>query len=350
MLRWLRRVVVSLIVVVALVALLLAVTPQGRTMVQAALFVTQVVPSIPTQTWLQSEPIRERIQVPTPEGLQEADLYMPPGDGPYPAMVLLLGAAPGGAEDERVVAVAGGLARVGMVAMVYWSPALVEMRAHPPDILNLVAAFKYLRSQPFVDPERVGFGGFSIGASFVLVAAANEEVRDQVAFINAFGPYYQLRNLLIAQGTGTREDHGRRIPWTTHPLAKEIATGLLLDMLDSEEERGQVRMALSKGNTTAPDQLPAEARAIFRILAGGTLEEVEAAVEELPPRLLEEMDQLSPESFVEGIRAPVLIMHDRADFLVPVGESRRLARALVGRVDVRYTEFSRFRHVDPSRE
>ena len=349
MLRWLRRIVIALLAVVILVVLFLALTPQGRAAVNTALFITQIVPDIPAMTWFQPEPIRTRVQVPTPEGLREADLYRPPGDGPYAATVLFLGVAPAGPDDERVVSLARGLARANMVTLVYWSPEKLAGQIHPPDTLNLVAAFQYLQDQPFVDAERVGYAGFCVGASFVLMAAAQEEVRDQVAFVNAFGPYYHMLNLATAIGTGTRIYRGERIPWTVDKLTRKVTDKLLLESLESQEEADQVRLAVEQGDTLTPGELSAEGYAVFRVLAGGTLQEVEAILKDLPPRLLERMEEVSPENYVSGIAAPVLIMHDRADTLVPSEESRRLAEALAWRGDVRHTEFSLFQHVNPTR-
>ena len=236
-----------------------------------------------------------------------------------------------------------------MAALIYWSPEKAAKRIHPPDIQNLVAAFQYLRGQPFVDPDRVGFAGFCIGASFVLMAAAQEEVRDDVAFVNAFGPYHRLQDLALAIGTGTRVSNGKRIPWTPDKLTKEVATLLLIESLGSAAEQDRVREALTSGREPGPGELSQEATAIFRILAGGTSEQVEAAVLALPGELLAEMDLVSPAGYAERIKAPVLLMHDRDDDLVPSDESRRLAEALAHNPRLRYTEFSLFQHVDPTR-
>lgn len=48
-------------------------------------------------------------------------------------------------------------------------------------------------------------------------------------------------------------------------------------------------------------------------------------------------------------RAPLIVLlHDRGDQVVPVGESRRLCSALDGRAGVRYTEMQ-FQHLDPAK-
>ena len=49
-----------------------------------------------------------------------------------------------------------------------------------------------------------------------------------------------------------------------------------------------------------------------------------------------------PSTNIDKLSARALIMHDRADLLVPSEESRRMAEALSGRGDVYHTEFSLF--------
>jgi acetyl esterase/lipase len=344
-----RRAGLALLVVLAVAVLFLGLAPQGRAMVKAALFISQVVPAVPAQTWFQPEPVRIQVQVPTPEGPRDADLYRPPGDGPYVAAVLFLGVAPAGGDDPRVVDLARGLARTGMVTLIYWSPEKMDKRIHPPDTQNLVSAFQYLRSQPFVDPDRVGFAGFCVGASFVLVAAAQEEVRHEVAFVNVSGPYFRLYDLAMAIGTGTRFHGDQRVPWTVNSLTREVATKLLLESLHSAPEVERIQATLAQGLELAPGQVSSQGHAVMRILAGGTVEQVDAAMEGLPAELLAMMEEVSPERYVSQILAPVFIMHDRDDDLVPPEESRRMAAALAEHQDVRYTEFSLFQHVTPTR-
>ncbi len=329
---------------------LLALTPQGRAGWNAALFVTQTVPAVPDVTWLQPTPIHERVMVPTPEGPRHADLYRPPDGGPHAAVVLFLGVAPAGPDDPRVVGVAAGLARANMVALVYWSPEKIAGRIHLPDIHNLVAAFRYLQAQPFVDADRVGFGGFCVGASFALMAAAQEEVRDEVAFVNAFGPYYSLRELVRAFGSRSSSmGGGDRVPWAPDRLTTKVARTLLVESLPSEAEAALVVRALEGAEPLAADDLSREAYAVYRTLAGGSLADVDAVLGHLPRALQATMAKASPETYIEGLTAPVLVMHDRNDALVPSAESRRLVAALGDRGDVRYTEFSLFQHVDPTR-
>lgn len=56
---------------------------------------------------------------------------------------------------------------------------------------------------------------------------------------------------------------------------------------------------------------------------------------------------LSPMKYLKDIHAPLIVLlHDRGDLVVPVGESRRLRSALAGHAGVHYTEML-FGHLDP---
>ena len=61
-------------------------------------------------------------------------------------------------------------------------------------------AFQYLKSREYVDSNRVGMGGFCVGASFALVAAADPRIRRDVVFVNAFGPYFKRGRPVEAGG------------------------------------------------------------------------------------------------------------------------------------------------------
>jgi hypothetical protein len=64
----------------------------------------------------------------------------------------------------------------------------------------------------------------------------------------------------------------------------------------------------------------------------------------------ERLSALSPMSYLGDLHAPLIVFgHDRDDFVIPVSESRRLWSALCGRAGVRYTEFTMFQHVDPTK-
>ena len=69
----------------------------------------------------------------------------------------------------------------------------------------------------------------------------------------------------------------------------------------------------------------------------------------LPPFIQKRLTAMSPAEYVNDIDAPLIVLlHDRYDPVIPVGESRRLVSALSGRAGLHYTEMG-FRHLDPTK-
>jgi hypothetical protein len=62
------------------------------------------------------------------------------------------------------------------------------------------------------------------------------------------------------------------------------------------------------------------------------------------------LNAMSPMTYLPDVRAPLIVLlHDRDDPVIPVAESRQLRDALAGRGGVHYTEFTVFKHLDPTR-
>jgi hypothetical protein len=92
------------------------------------------------------------------------------------------------------------------------------------------------------------------------------------------------------------------------------------------------------------DLLSADGRAILRLLAAGA-DDVETALRELPASAASLLTAMSPMTYVDDITAPrVMLLHDRYDHMIPVGESRRLWSALSRRPGSSYKEMG-LRHL-----
>ena len=88
-------------------------------------------------------------------------------------------------------------------------------------------------------------------------------------------------------------------------------------------------------------------RVVYPLLTTLTVHEADAALRRLPSALRERLTRMSPEAYLADVRAPLLVLlHNRGDAVIPVGESRRLRSALAGRPGVRYTELG-FQHMNP---
>ena len=341
----------------------LALAPQGKAAVRSALFVTQVLPiPVKPMEWVTPDTVREAVTFPMPNGEGTADIYRI-ADGKKRAGVLVfLGVNPAPRDDRRVVNLGNGLARAGFVALFPWSPSMMEKRVDPSEPDNLVWAFKYLMGLDYVDPDRVGMGGFCVGASIALVAASDPRISEDVDFVSSFGAYYDVRDLLT-QISSRRSFYGETIePWDPRSLTKEVLTNQLIGDLDHQEEKDLMTRIFVERETVedaALDGFSTGATAVYRLLSSVnaqedthrlTREESERLMQDLPPGLLDNLDRISPSKNIGNLKARLLIAHDREDELVPSEESRRLADALEDRGDIHYTEFSFFSHVTPDKQ
>ena len=351
--RWLKRIGVGLLAGFAILAVVTVVTPQGRASARTAGLVLQVVPGFPVQPlgWFTDEPVRTAVEYPAGARLAEADIYRIPDRRQRAALVLFLGVNPAGRDDERLVNLASGLARAGFVVLVPWSENMVQKRVSPSDVEMLVAAFQYLGGLDGVDPARVGGSGFCVGSSLLVAAAADPRISADVSFINFFSGFYDGRDYLKQFAARRTFYKGTEEPWAPDPLTTEVFTLLMVESLSLPSERAALDAHFGGSQPLSEAEvreLSTEAQAVHGLLSGTTLEEAEALLLQVPQRLTDAIDALSPSQHLEGLSARLLIMHDREDALAPVEESRRLADAMAAQGgDVRYTEFSFFDHVDP---
>ena len=350
-----KRIAIGAFVVLLVIALLFSVPAQGRTALKTALFLPQVLPTIPVkpQEWFTDDPSVKEVNFMTEGGLGVADLYTPVGDGTHGAVLLFLGVNPAGRDDPRVVGLAEGLAQSGVIVMIPWSEKMTEKKVSPGEIDSLVHAYTYLLALDRVDPDRSGMGGFCVGASFATVAAQDERIRDQVRFVNFFGGYYDASDLAASVASESRF-HGDVVePWAPDKLSVEVVTSHLIDGLSDAGERALLERVFIERDAIVGEGLlstmSAEARAVHRLLSGMSLPEAKELISGLPDSMRSDLDAISPAAGIQNLDARILIMHDREDRLVPSEESRRLANALSERGDVYHTEFSLFRHVDPTR-
>ncbi len=350
-----RRIAIGIAVFLALLALWIAATPEGRVAWRTALFIPQVVGSLPInpQPWVMGEPGKEEVFYEISSGLASADLYTPAGDGVHSGVLLFLGVNPAGRDDPRVVGLAEGLARSGAVVLIPWSEGMTSQRVSPEDIEDLVRGFEYLMAHERVDTERAGVAGFCVGASLLTVAASDPRIRDQVSFVNFFAGYYDAQDLIAAVLSESRFYDGVVEPWTPAELSRNVVTAQLIEGMSEPDEVALLKRVFVEKDTeleaSSLSSLSEESQTVHKLLSGVGLEEAQQLVASLPESTLETLASISPKTTVGELKARVLIMHDREDHLVPAAESRRLARALAERGDVYHTEFSLFQHLNPTR-
>ncbi len=343
---------------VVVILLLATSTLQGRAFVKSALFIPQVLPDIPVRPleYVTKSPIREKIKFPTLGGDKaSADLYLPNGDNSHPAVVFFMGVVPPDRDESRIVALAEGLARTGMVVMIPWLETQHQNRIVEKDIDSLVDAFVYLENHPRVKLGEVGMGGICTGASMAIVASQDLRINDRVSFVNSFAGYYDAADFVVAAAANTRFDEVSSTRWNADALTRNLITTHIVEGT-FDRDRVILNRILTTGEWTQQDSddLSSSGRAVLTLISGPNLSDAREAIISLNSRTTQFLENISPSTKISNLKAEVLLMHDSSDKLVPPEESRRFAKAMEssGR-RVYHTEFSLFQravqvHMDDS--
>lgn len=324
----------------------------ARAVGKAIILVFKVYPMLPSGPldWITPHPVTERVTYRASHGETEGQLYRPATRGPHPGIVVCLGVVPFGVEHPQVPRLGESLARSGFAALLYWSPAMRDFRLDPADIDDVASAYEALLERSDIDPTRSGLVGACVGGSLALLAAASPQIRDRVNYVLAYAPYASMWTLARDIASASRFHEGHREPWEVDQLTRKVYVHSFTAVLAPEErEYLRVRCAERRGE---PDmsRLSEVARAIATLLTELDAERAQDLLRALPDEVRRRLDLLSPISHIRGLRAPlVVLLHDRDDGVIPVGESRLLHRALSDHVGVHYTEFTAFRHLDPSK-
>lgn len=272
------------------VALVLA-TPVAlavRALVVALLFLPEFLSdgALRTLTALTPEPLAGALDATT-------DRYRPASLLAGAPLVLVHGLAPDGKDDARLRRAAQLLARAGFDVAVPTIPGLTRGRLRPDDARPVLAA---LASRP----RRARLVSVSIGAAPAFLAAADPAVRERVGLVLALGGYASALELIRFHLTGEYAWDGARGRVAHDPA---------------------LTRSVIEANAELADP------ALRAALASGDAARVETAIAALPTTTRELVAQLSPERVVRAIRAPILLVHGRADPAVPYTESLRLAAA-----------------------
>jgi hypothetical protein len=150
----------------------------------------------------------------------------------------------------------------------------------------------------------------------------------------------------IASATRTIGD-GRE-PWRVDPLTRKVFVHSLTAWLEANEaERLRCAFEIEDGPFDDGHDLSADGQAVYALLTAPDVGAAEEALQALPANMLERLAALSPIHYLNDLHAPlIVVLHDRGDQVIPVGESRRLVDAFGGYKGMHYTEMQ-FSHLDP---
>ena len=345
-----RRIVLAIVAVLGALIMLFTLTHDGRTAAKTGLFMANLIPGSPVRplSAVTAEPERLHVRFGPLEEGWEADLYLPAGEGPHPAIIVALGAAPAPLDDFRVRRLGDGLARMGTATLIPVSPTLVDRRVTPREIDFLVEAFEMLAARPEVDGARIGYVGVCVGSSLSFLAAADERIADEVALVSWFGGYYRTDALIAAAIGETIIEDGEVTSWPPNSLTRSVVRKQLFGLISDADERAAAELAADAADAPDENAFSEEALAVLRLLRSESTAEAERRIRDLPASAQEELWRLSPASVTSDFRATLYLMSDRGDRLVPYPETEKLAAALEGRIE-RNAQFDVFSHVNLDR-
>jgi hypothetical protein len=261
-----------------------------------------------------------------------------------------LGVVPFGVDHPQVPRLGEALARSGFAALLYWSPAMRDFRLDPEDIEDIASAYEALLARPDVDAGRSGLLGTCVGGAFALLAASIPPIRDRVSFICAYATYDSMWTLSRDIASASRSLTDVREPWDVDQLTRKVFVHSVTALLESDEARRLLEVCAERQGWPDLPDLSEAGRVVLPLLCSLSPDEAEDAMPHLPTALQERLTAMSPATYVQDSRAPLIILlHDREDPVIPVSESRHLRDALGGRAGVHYTEFTVFRHLDPTK-
>jgi pimeloyl-ACP methyl ester carboxylesterase len=221
------------------------------------------------------------------------DRYRPGGLSAGRPLVLVHGLTPAGKDDPRLRRAARLLARLGFDVAVPTIPGLTRGRLRPEDAQAVIGA---LVSRP----QAARLVSVSVGAAPAFLAAADPAAVDRVRVLLALGAHASALELIRFHLTGEYAWHAVRGRAARDP---------------------DVTRALIEANAELAEP------ALRAALATGDAARVDAAIAALPASTRTLLLELSPERTVTSVRAPVVLVHGRADPAVPYSESLRLAAA-----------------------
>lgn len=286
-------------------------------------------------------------------GPVDAD-WIAPADRPAEgAWIILHGLTRSGRNHAQLRRFTGALAATGSGVLVPEVPewTALELAPHVTGP-TLRAGLDWLERQDRPPGGGRGVIGFSFGAPHAIAASGDDDLRDRITGVVAFGGYCDLERTIRFQLTGEHEWEGRTRHHRPDPYGRWIVGGNHLPGIPEYADHDDVARALLELARRAGDagvaswdpsleavkaelraSVAPERREVFDYLAqpgGGDPRGPEAL--RLARQLTEAAMERSPEMEVRPrlarVPGPVHLVHGRNDHLIPFTEAWRMGEAL----------------------
>ncbi|MFO7954982.1 RNA methyltransferase [Thioalkalivibrio sp.] len=302
------------------------------------------------------EPARETLTLETDAGDIAADLYHPRQDVGA-RIVLVPGFTPQGKDDRRLVQLANTLARARFLVLVPDLQGTKDLSVRREDataIRDAAALLSRLEVERAPDEQDVGVAAISYAVGLAILATLTPEGEEAIDFLVGIGGYYDTENVITFSTTGAYQEPGSD-RWQTRapdPLAKWIFLRGNLHVLDDHEDRTMLEEIAHRrmADPHAPiadvaDDLGDAGRSLLALMLNDDKERVPQLLDVLPASAQEAIELLSfADRDLSHLSRGAILIHGRADPMIPHTESERLARG-IGETDLHLIHG--FSHIDP---
>ncbi|HET9086466.1 MAG TPA: alpha/beta hydrolase [Acidobacteriaceae bacterium] len=261
-------------------------------------------------------PIRVRLYTPSPSA---------------PGMVLVPGVHHLGIDEPRLVEFARSIAACGLRVMTPELPDSRDYRIQPSDVQAIGTAAQWLHK---ATGRRVGLLGISFSGGLALMTAAQAAYARDVSFVFSVGAHDNLFRVASFYTSGADPLPGGNVERATpNPYGPMILEYEHLEdfvpTADVPSLRPVLRAHLHQNAEVEKQRLMTLShaqKAEYRRLIDTANQDWAVSVSN--KRHFAEMSAVSPHNHLEGLRAPVYLLHGRADNLIPFAEAEWLARDL----------------------
>jgi len=264
-------------------------------------------------------------------------VFVPAGEGPYPAVVFVNGAVLEGRRYPPVRRLGEGLARAGYLTVVPDLPGLTSDAITTRTLDEAVEVALAVSERPDALGGRVALAGGSTGATLAILAAEEPRLDGRVRAVSGIAPYTDIKTVLNLGTTGHYELDGRLVPYRAEPFLSYVVGRSLISALPPGEDSEKLLSEMRPVPRDSPDPLAPlrerptgdlgpEARSVVALLANRDPERFEELYRRLPEQTRHSMERLSPVAGAGRLRAPVEIVSGPRDRYFPVTESYELER------------------------
>lgn len=225
-----------------------------------------------------------------------------------------------------IIQAADGLRKAGVTVLIPFPDDLLNDITTEEAVIGFKNAFKFMENQPNIDSNKIGYLGFCGGSMVALIAAANPEISDHVSFVANISSWGNTLDFFAEVIANRTMEPGSRI-WRPNKVSYKLTIKNILYRLDSEKDRQILTEYFldsypKKVDTAA---LTPQGQIVFDILKSKNLDYIREKLPNVSPRYKKDFDLLIPVNFIDDIKAPVYMMHDKDDNIIPVEDSERLS-------------------------